>query len=50
MTSDRPYRDAMPADRAFIELVAKAGSHFDPTCVFAFMRLRAKIEERMKQL
>jgi HD-GYP domain-containing protein (c-di-GMP phosphodiesterase class II) len=44
MTSDRPYRPAMPTDRAFIELVSKAGTHFDPTCVYAFMRLRQKIE------
>lgn len=49
MTSDRPYRPAMPADRAFLELVGKAGTHFDPNCVYAFMRLRQKIEARMRQ-
>jgi HD-GYP domain-containing protein (c-di-GMP phosphodiesterase class II) len=47
MTSDRPYRPAMPADRAFIELVSEAGAHFDPNCVYAFMRLRHKIEAMM---
>jgi len=47
MTSDRPYRTAMPADRAFLELIGKAGTHFDPTCVYAFMRMREKIENRM---
>jgi HD-GYP domain-containing protein (c-di-GMP phosphodiesterase class II) len=47
MTSDRPYRPATPADRAFLELVSKAGTHFDPSCVYAFMRLRKKIEERI---
>lgn len=49
MTSDRPYRPAMPSDRAFLELISKAGSHFDPNCIFAFMRMRRKVEERMKQ-
>lgn len=48
MTSDRPYRPAMPADRAFLELVGKAGTHFDPNCVYAFMRMRQKIEAMMK--
>ena len=48
MTSDRPYRPAMPSDRAFLELVGKAGTHFDPNCVYAFMRLRTKIETMMK--
>ncbi len=48
MTSDRPYRLAMPSDRAFLELIGKAGTHFDPNCVYAFMRLRQKIEARMK--
>ena len=49
MTSDRPYRPAMPVDRAFLELIGKSGTHFDPNCVFAFMRLRQKVEQRMKQ-
>jgi putative nucleotidyltransferase with HDIG domain len=49
MTSERPYRPAMPAQLAFLELLQKAGSHFDPACVQAFLRLRAKIESRMSQ-
>jgi HD-GYP domain-containing protein (c-di-GMP phosphodiesterase class II) len=48
MTSDRPYRPAMPSDRAFLELVSKAGTHFDPNCVYAFMRLRQKIEAMLR--
>ena len=48
MTSDRPYRPAMPSDRAFLELVGQAGTHFDPNCVYAFMRLRAKIETMLR--
>jgi HD-GYP domain-containing protein (c-di-GMP phosphodiesterase class II) len=49
MTSDRPYRHAMPAERAFLELVGKAGTHFDPNCVYAFMKMREKIEARVKE-
>jgi HD-GYP domain-containing protein (c-di-GMP phosphodiesterase class II) len=45
MTSDRPYRPALTADRAFHELASKAGSHFDPRCVEAFLRQRPRIEE-----
>lgn len=49
MTSNRPYRPAMPADRAFLELIGKAGAHFDPNCVYAFLRLRQKIESMMRE-
>jgi putative nucleotidyltransferase with HDIG domain len=44
MTSNRPFRSALPSDQAFLDLVAKAGTHFDPNCVYAFVRLRQKIE------
>lgn len=44
MTSDRPYRQAMPAARAFHELETRAGTHFDPHCVQAFLRLRPRVE------
>ena len=37
MTSDRPYRAALPFDRAVAELQDKAGSMFDPEIVDAFM-------------
>jgi hypothetical protein len=47
MTSDRPYRTAMPVEAAFTELFTKAGSHFDPTIVQAFLRLRPRVEERL---
>ena len=39
MTSDRPYRKAMPIDRVIAELDKYSGSQFDPTCVEAFLRL-----------
>jgi HD-GYP domain-containing protein (c-di-GMP phosphodiesterase class II) len=49
MTSDRPYRKAFPVDDAFAELTRKAGSHFDPELVAAFLRLRPYVESIMKQ-
>ena len=36
-------------DRAFLELVGKAGTHFDPNCVYAFMRMRHKIEPTIRK-
>ncbi len=45
MTSDRPYRPGMSVARAYAELRTGSGTHFDPTCVEAFVKLRPKIEE-----
>jgi putative nucleotidyltransferase with HDIG domain len=47
MTSDRPYRTAMPAEAAWAELMNKAGSHFDPAVVQAFLGLRGRVDERL---
>jgi putative nucleotidyltransferase with HDIG domain len=44
MTTNRPYRPAMTFEQAYQELVHKAGSHFDPACVQAFLRVRPRIE------
>jgi ribonuclease P protein subunit RPR2 len=41
MTSDRPYRRALPLDAAFAELRASAGTQFDPACVDALIGLGA---------
>jgi ribonuclease P protein subunit RPR2 len=46
MTSDRPYRRAVPWDDAVHEIVAQAGKHFDPGVVAAF----ARRESRLRQL
>ena len=39
MTSDRPYRAAMPINEARGELMRSAGSQFDPTVVDALLRV-----------
>jgi putative nucleotidyltransferase with HDIG domain len=41
MTSDRPYRAALPLDRAVAELERCAGSQFDPAVVAALLALVA---------
>jgi HD-GYP domain-containing protein (c-di-GMP phosphodiesterase class II) len=45
MTSDRPYRRAMTVENAYAELASKSGSHFDPACVHAFLRMRPCVEQ-----
>jgi HD-GYP domain-containing protein (c-di-GMP phosphodiesterase class II) len=49
MTSDRPYRPGMPAERAFAEIKREAGSQFDPACAAAFLRLQPRIEQLLGQ-
>jgi response regulator RpfG family c-di-GMP phosphodiesterase len=39
MTSDRPYRRALPVDRAVEEVRMGAGTQFDPAVVTAFLEL-----------
>jgi len=39
MTSDRPYRKALPLDVVVTELNKYSGSQFDPICVEAFLAL-----------
>ena len=39
MTSDRPYRRAMPIDEALREVQAGAGTQFDPGCVDALVSM-----------
>ncbi|HLB39407.1 MAG TPA: HD domain-containing phosphohydrolase [Actinomycetota bacterium] len=39
MTNDRPYRAAMPTDAAIDEIVAGAGTQFDPDVVEVFLDL-----------
>lgn len=37
MTTDRPYREALPMDEAFLELTQNAGTQFDPNLVDRFI-------------
>ena len=39
MTSDRPYRKALPVEKALAELRNEAGRQFDPDIVEVFFRL-----------
>jgi HD-GYP domain-containing protein (c-di-GMP phosphodiesterase class II) len=47
MTTDRPYREAMSEDAAVAELVANAGTQFDPTVVDALVECLAESEEKV---
>jgi putative nucleotidyltransferase with HDIG domain len=49
MTSNRPYRPAMPTQLAFLELISKAGTQFDPNVVQAFVGQRTAIEELIRK-
>jgi diguanylate cyclase (GGDEF)-like protein len=49
MTSDRPYRSALPLEVAVAEVVAGAGTQFDPACVEALVTLdRREIRRRLQ--
>jgi HD-GYP domain-containing protein (c-di-GMP phosphodiesterase class II) len=45
MTTDRPYRNAMPRSEAIAELHANAGSQFEPRIVDALVRVLDETEE-----
>jgi putative two-component system response regulator len=36
LCSVRPYKAAWPVDKAYAEIIASSGTHFDPACVAAF--------------
>ena len=44
MTSDRPYREALPVDAGLSEIAAGVGTQFDPDVAEAFLQLAAEIE------
>jgi HD-GYP domain-containing protein (c-di-GMP phosphodiesterase class II) len=48
ITSDRPYRSALPVEHAIEEIGREAGSQFDPAVVEAFMPIARKLAERPK--
>ena len=43
MTTDRPYRAALPVERAAAELTRMAGTQFDPDVVAAFLPLSERL-------
>jgi putative nucleotidyltransferase with HDIG domain len=45
MTSDRPYRAALPMDHVFDEVQQRAGSQFDPEFAKVFVQLRPRLVE-----
>jgi hypothetical protein len=52
MTSDRPYRKALPLEIAFEELTRNAGSQFDPACAELLVEVvsslgQDRVEERL---
>ncbi len=49
MTSDRPYRDAFPWERAVEEIVAQSGRQFDPDVVEAFRDAEPKLRRMRDQ-
>jgi HD-GYP domain-containing protein (c-di-GMP phosphodiesterase class II) len=50
MTTDRPYRRALPARRALSELRREAGRQFDPKVVRAFLRVQPELAPQLKRM
>lgn len=50
LCSQRPYKPAWPIQKAYAEIVACSGSHFDPACVAAFCAKWSEIEAVMGDL
>jgi len=48
ITSDRPYRKALPFDAARTEIVARSGTQFDPLAVQAFVADDAVLREMVE--
>jgi diguanylate cyclase (GGDEF)-like protein/PAS domain S-box-containing protein len=49
MTSDRPYRDAMPLDEARMELERHAGAQFDPAVVDALLHVLDRNPDELEE-
>lgn len=43
LTSERPYKKAWPAEKAFMEIQSQAGKQFDPDLVTCFLHIGDKI-------
>ena len=49
LTSKRCYKDAMSIDQAYQIIQESIGTHFDPVVAEAFIRLRPKVEEYLRE-
>jgi len=49
MTSDRPYRRALPFETAREEIIRGSGSQFDPEVVKVFVSLPGELWENIRQ-
>jgi HD-GYP domain-containing protein (c-di-GMP phosphodiesterase class II) len=49
MTSDRPYRKALPHEQTVREIAQQSGTQFDPAVVEAFLRVMAHPEQAQGQ-
>ena len=47
LCSERPYKAAWPVEKAYAEIVACSGTHFDPACVASFQAKWPQIEVLM---
>jgi putative two-component system response regulator len=50
LRTNRPYREAWPAERALGYLEGRAGSEFDPELVTAFVRMMREWEPQVTML
>ena len=50
MTSNRPYRNALPEEDALIELRRNAGTHFDPRVVAAFEQIYPAVKRTLEHM
>lgn len=50
MTSDRPYRQALPEEDALAELRRNAGTHFDPRVVAAFEQIYPAVKRTLEHM
>jgi putative two-component system response regulator len=48
LCSERPYKPAWPIEKAYAEIIACSGSHFDPQCVAAFQAKWPEIQNVMQ--
>jgi HD-GYP domain-containing protein (c-di-GMP phosphodiesterase class II) len=50
MTSNRPYRQALPEEEALVELRRNAGTHFDPRVVAAFEQIYPAVKRTLEHM